>query len=162
MIFKNVVTQYAFISNPDDNGNYRVAFKGQDEDTNKAIEKALEDFAKEKNCVDPDWWGSFNAESGFYGAKCSSSFTTKKGENVEMERPVYNRHAQRLDEVPAIANGAIMNIEVEPYYCEYKKKKGIMFGLRSVQLLEYQEYVKNPYSDVDSNMEDEDASTPSR
>lgn len=151
MIFKNVVTQYAFIGKPDENGLFRIAFKGQDEATNKAIEKALDDLAKEKNCQDPDWWGSFNEESGFYGAKCNSTFTNKKGEVVEVTLPVYNRQAQRLEQVPMIANGAIMNIEVEPYFCEYKKKKGIMFGLRSVQLLKYEEYQSNPYTDVDTD-----------
>lgn len=148
MVIKNVLTQYAFISKTDDNGNYRIQFKIQDESGKEKLEAAMDALAKEKNCKDPDWWGSYNSETDFYGAKCSSEFKNKKGESVENKLRVYNKHAQLLEEVPSVANGAIMNIEVEPYYCEYRKKKGIMLGLRSVQLLEYEIYSGgNPYKD---------------
>lgn len=158
MVIKNVLTQYAFISKPDDNGNFRINFKPQEEETKKVIEDALKSLADSKNCKDPDWWGSYNPETGYYGAKCSHTFKNRQGEEISNKLRVYNRNAQLLEEVPSVKNGAIMNIEVEPYYCEYKKKNGVMFGLRSVQLLDYEEYIgSNPYVDEDSEYEDEEA-----
>ena len=154
MLIKNVVANWLFIKNPDDNGNYRIEFEVDDKQE-KEIMDVLKECAENAKVKfsECDWKGSFKEhENGVhsFGAKCSSEFVNKKGETIKRELDVYNINAQKLthDEIPIVANGATINLVVEPYYCEYKRKKGVMLGLRSVQLLQYKEYTQeNPYVD---------------
>lgn len=147
MVLKNVVLWYAFISIPDENNNYRVQFFPNEEERKK-LEDKMQEVAKANNLKDPDWWGSYKeTEDGIaYGAKASAKFTSKNNKEIEFTLPVYDKKALRMETVPSICNGAIANIEVEPYFVKYKNKKGLMLGLRSVQLLKYEEYTGgNPY-----------------
>ena len=154
MILKNVKTDWLFINRPDDNGNYRVTFtvtKEQDAELVSAMEKlAQENGVKLKEC---DWQGSRKEEDGViqYSAKASRVILLKKtGETKEVDLPVYNVKAQQFkpEEVPNVRNGAVTNISVEPYFAKYKQKKGVMLGLRSIQLISYEIYEgENPFTD---------------
>lgn len=154
MILKNVKTDWLFINRPDDNGNYRVTFtvtKEQDAELVAAMETlAQENGVKLKDC---DWQGSRKEENGViqYSAKTSRVITLKKtGETKEVDLPVYNVKAQLLkpEEVPSVKNGAITNVSIEGYFAKYKQKKGVMLGLRSIQLISYEIYEgDNPFTD---------------
>ena len=159
MIIRNVVANWLFINKPDENGKYRLQFivdeKQKSELETKMIEVAHNNGVKDVSKL--NWWGSYKEDdegNDTFGCKANSNFVSKKGENIEFILPVYDKRAQKMDEVPSIANGATINVEVNPYYVEYKGKKGVMLGLRSVQLLKYEEYSReNPYS---NECEDED------
>ncbi|EGV1471110.1 hypothetical protein JF110_001849 [Campylobacter jejuni] len=156
MLLKNVKASWLFIKNPDDNGNYRVTFEVSKEQDAEILD-ILDDTVKQRgvgSIKDCDWQGSrsVNDETKAitYTAKCSETFKSKKGEEISRDLPVYDIKAIKLDKekIPNVANGAIINIVVEPYYAEYKKKKGAMIGLRSIQLLQYTEYKgENPFED---------------
>lgn len=156
MVLKNVRASWIFIKTPDESGKYRVTFTVDDE-TYKELMLAIEECAKanKEELKNLEWKGSYKQlEDGShqFGAKASSKFENKKGEKVVFDLPVYNVKAQRLkkEEVPYVQNDAILNLAVDPYFIEYKKKKGVMLGLRSVQLIEYKEYEgadSNPFKD---------------
>lgn len=147
MIVKQVRADFCFLGRPDDNNNYRLKFYPKNI---QALHDEMEQIAKQNGTTrkECDWWGSFKEEDNSFAAKASAEFTNRKGETIQNKIPVYDIHARKLEEVPSIANGAILNIEIEPYFCKYKNKKGVMLGLRSVQLIEYKVYAGgNPYSD---------------
>lgn len=156
MLLKNVKASWLFIKNSDDNGNYRVTFE-VNEKQDAEILKILDDVVKQKgvgSIQECDWQGSRLVDNSTkvvtYTAKCSETFKSKKGEEISRSLPVYDIKAIKLDKdkIPYVANGAIINITVEPYFAEYKKKKGAMLGLRSIQLLQYTEYEgNNPFED---------------
>lgn len=157
MILKNVKASWLYINRVDDNGNYRVSFevsKEQDAEIKALLEKvAVDNGVKLSDC---DWCGSRKEEAGVitYGAKASQVITTKKGETKEIELPVYNIKAQRYtkEEVPSVKNGATINISVEPYFAKHKQKKGVMLGLKSLQLVSFELYEgENPFKDETSD-----------
>ncbi|HEC1823323.1 TPA: hypothetical protein R1765_001947 [Campylobacter coli] len=165
MLIKKVKASWLYIGRTDDNDNYRVTFE-VDKDLDKTIMDALGETLREsgsKSSINKcDWRGSRSEKEGVitYSAKCSRVFKNKKGEEVIRSLPVYDIKANLLDEntVPqSIANGAIINLVVEPYYTKYKNKEGVMLGLRSVQLIDYEEFTgDNPYE----NESDEDDNAP--
>lgn len=164
MILKNVKANWLFINRVDDNGNYRVSFEVTKEQ-DAELKALLEEVAKANNTSlkDCDWFGSRKEENGIitYGAKASQEITLKDGTKKIVELPVYNVRAQRLtaEEVPSVKNGAIVNVSVEPYFAKHKARKGVMFGLRSIQLLKYELYEgDNPFKDEsgDSPYDSED------
>lgn len=153
MILKNVKANWLFINRVDDNGNYRVSFEVT-KDQDAELKAALEEVAKANNTSlkDCDWSGSRKEENGVitYSAKASQEITLKDGTKKTVELPVFNIKAQRLtaEEVPGVKNGATVNISVEPYFAKHKAKKGVMLGLRSIQLLKYELYEgENPFKD---------------
>lgn len=152
MILKNVKANWLFINRVDDNGNYRVSFevtKEQDGEIKKLLEEVAQ--ANGASLKDCDWAGSRKEENGVisYAAKASREITLKDGQKKIVDLQVYNIKAQRIEteQVPNVANGAIVNVAVEPYFAKHKAKKGVMLGLRSVQLLKYELYESNPYKD---------------
>lgn len=163
MIVSKVIGKWMFINRPDEEGRYRVTFE-VNEEQDKIIQKALNEVLKTKGIApgpdSVDWYATRKeSDEGVisYGAKCSKSITRKDGTLVERILPVYNYTAVRYTEdgVPTPANGALINIEIEPYFVEYKKKKGVMLNLRSVQLLKYEDYTSpNPYSDESDEYSD--------
>lgn len=153
MILKNVRANWLFINRVDDNGNYRVSFEVTKEQ-DAELRALLEEVAKANNTSlkDCDWSGSRKEENGVitYSAKASQEITLKNGTRKTVELPVFNIKAQRLtdEEVPGVKNGAIVNVSVEPYFAKHKAKKGVMLGLRSIQLLKYELYEgENPFQD---------------
>lgn len=153
MILKNVRANWLFINRVDDNGNYRVSFEVTKEQ-DAELRASLEEVAKANNTSlkDCDWSGSRKEENGVitYSAKASREITLKNGTRKTVELPVFNIKAQRLtdEEVPGVKNGAIVNVSVEPYFARHKAKKGVMLGLRSIQLLKYELYEgENPFQD---------------
>lgn len=157
MKINNVKASWLFLDQPDDNSNYRVSFLANKE-LEKQIDAELSRVAKENGFeLDKlDWKGSKkkDEESGLaiYTAKASSQITRKNGETVERKLSVYDIHAERMANLQKIANGATINLVVEPYFVKYKQKKGVMLGLRSVQLLGWQIYEgENPYEDMSPN-----------
>lgn len=158
MVLKNVKCDWIYIQSPDENGNYRIAFE-VDEAQKAEIDRELEAVAKENGTTldKCDWKGSYKlTEQGkhTYGAKSKALITTKTGEQKQIQVPVFNIHAQRIasEDVPSIANGAIMNLCLKPYFAKYKSKKGVQLGLQSVQLIKYEIYGGlNPFSDESSD-----------
>lgn len=154
MLVRKVRASWLFINKVDDNGNFRVTFE-VDKKLDKELWAELDAVADQHNLSlqsDCEWTGSRKEENGkiTYTAKCAREFTNKKGETIVRELPIYNEKAQLLkpEELFDVANGALINLVVEPYYAKHKNKKGVMFGLRSVQLIEYKEYMgENPYED---------------
>lgn len=153
MILKNVRANWLFINRVDDNGNYRVSFEVTKEQ-DAELRALLEEVAKANNTSlkDCNWSGSRKEENGVitYSAKASQEITLKNGTRKTVELPVFNIKAQRLtdEEVPGVKNGAIVNVSVEPYFAKHKAKKGVMLGLRSIQLLKYELYEgENPFQD---------------
>ena len=149
MILKNVKTSWAYISEPDENGNFRVTFE-VNEEQDKVLKKVLTDCLKEKG-KDPnkaDWLGSrkdaSENEEGVttYSCKCAKVFTTKSGQEKTRELPVYDKHARRLnpEDIPNIRNGAICNVDVDVYFASYMKKYGAMLSFRGLQLISYEEF----------------------
>lgn len=160
MVVKKAKAYWSFIKTPDEAGKFRVTFTVDDK-TYKDLMTEIENCAEESRAElkDLEWIGSYKkTEDGEhqFSAKANSEFTSKKGETIQFELPVYNIKAQRLksEEIPMIKNGAIVNLVVEPYYIEYKKKKGVMLGLRSVQLIEYEEYTGEGYNPYEDESED--------
>lgn len=154
MIIKNVKAYWLFINRPDENGKYRLTFDVTKEQFDVLYESTLK--VAEANGVkieDLAWYMGYkqNEITGQRSVSCKAShtFTSKQGEEITFTLPVYNKKAVKFDPeaVPLVANGAIINVEVDPYFVKYKGKKGIMLGLRSVQLLDYEEYNANPYQD---------------
>lgn len=153
MILKNVKANWLFINRVDDNGNYRVSFevtKEQDAELKALLEVVAE--ANHTTLKDCDWSGSRKEENGVitYSAKSSREITLKNGSKKTVELPVFNIKAQRLtdEEVPGVKNGATVNVSVEPYFVSHRAKKGVMLGLRGIQLLEYELYEgENPFKD---------------
>lgn len=156
MLVKNVKSSWAFLGKEDNNGNYRITFAVSDEQ-DKEIQRALAMKLAENSKAKPEsveWFGSrkIDEQSGevTYTAKASKTYKNKKGETVERSLAVYNKRAQLYADgtIPNIANGAIVNLVIEPYYASHLKRQGVMLGLRSVQLLEFQEYCgDNPFKD---------------
>lgn len=153
MILKNVTANWLFINRVDDNGNYRVSFEVTKEQ-DAELKAALEEVAKANNTSlkDCDWSGSRKEENGVitYSAKASQEITLKDGTKKTVDLPVYNIRAQRFadGEIPSVKNGATVNVSVEPYFAKHKAKKGVMLGLRSIQLLKYELYEgDNPFKD---------------
>lgn len=166
MILKKAETSWAFISRADDNGNYRVSFT-LDKDTEAALEQELEKIAKEngKTKAQCDWFGSkkVDEETGkvWFSAKCKKEFTSKKGETIQRELKVYDARAKEMSPVPNIANGAICNISVSPYFVTYLKKCGVMLNFNSIQLLSYEEYEgANPFEDESAEFSVEMSDSP--
>lgn len=153
MVLRKAETSWAFISRPDDNGNYRIAFTLSEEEQDKLekdLERVLQENGKKKS--DCDWFGSrkVDEETGkvWFSAKCKKEYTSKKGDVIVRELKVYDARAKEMEPVPNIANGAICNISVSPYFVTYLKKSGVMLNLNSVQLLTYEEYEgANPFED---------------
>lgn len=144
MVIKNVKLDWAFISRPDENGNFRVTFTVTPEQA-KLIDEELAKACKENNkdLETAEWKGSKKVtEEGeiTYSAKCAQTFKNKQGETIERSLPVYDKQAKRFEEVPNIANGALANVDVSVYYAKYKQKFGAMLGLRGIQLIQYEEY----------------------
>lgn len=161
MLIKNVKAEWLFLNRTDDNGKYRVTFYPNAEQ-NAEIKKALAQCAKENgvNIKDCQWKGGYKeTENGVtYTAKKAALITNKKGEEVETTPNVYNIHAQKLkpEEVPSVANGATINIDLNTYFVKSKMGKGAMLGLNGVQLLAYEVYQgggENPFSDESGESE---------
>ena len=165
MVLKNVKTSWAFLHAPDDNGNYRVTFEVTKEQKDELL-KAMQAVAKNAGVSELDkcdWQGSFRIDkvSGkeTFSAKCSKTFRNKKGEEVNRVFKVYDLRAKEMELVPQIANGAIMNISIEPYFVTYKQKKGVMLSLQSVQLVDYDVYSGgNPFIDEAGGQQNEEDS----
>lgn len=151
MLLKNVTIDWAFISQPDENGKYRITIRS-DERVYKEIMSIVEAYAKEEK-IDLSkckYIASYkeDPQGNTFGAKANSTYTNKKGETKEFKLPVYDIKGRLIDDVPFVANGALVNCVIEPYKYTYQKTQGIMLGLRSVQLLNYTEYENaNPYQD---------------
>lgn len=153
MVVKKAKTSWAFISRPDDNGNYRIAFTLDKEQT-QALEAELEKVAQEngKSKDKCDWFGSKKVDEAtgdiWFSAKCKKEFTSKSGELIQRELKVYDSRAKEMSPIPNVANGAVCNISISPYFVTYLKKCGVMLNLNSVQLLSYEEYAGgNPFED---------------
>lgn len=144
MVIKNVELNWAWISKPDENGNFRVTFTVTPEQE-KLIDEELAKVCKENNkdFASVDWKGSknINGEGQItYSAKCAKTFKNKQGETIERTLPVYDKQAKKFEEAPNVANGALANVDVSIYYAKYKQKCGAMLGLRGIQLIKYEEY----------------------
>ena len=155
MLVKNVKADWLFLNRTDDNGKFRVTFYPTAEQ-DAEIRKALAQCAKENgvNIKDCQWKGGYKeTENGVsYTAKASEVFTNKKGVEVIRALPVFNIHAQRFPdgEVPSVANGAMVNLDLGTYFVKSKMGKGAMLGLQAVQLLSYEVYQggsSNPFAD---------------
>ncbi len=156
MLIKNVKATWLFLNRVDDNGKYRVTFYPNKEQ-DKQIKKLLADCAKENgsDIKDCQWKGGYKLDDAgevTYTAKATAYFTNKQGIEVERKVNVFNIHAQKFaeGEVPNVANGAIVNLEVNPYFVKSKMGKGAMLGLNAVQLIEYEIYQGgggNPFAD---------------
>lgn len=157
MVISKVIGKWMIIKIPDDDGRFRVTFEVNKEQ-DKVIQKALNEVLKEKGVAlgTEDWYATRKvSDDGVvsYCAKCSKDIKRKDGTLIGRALPVYNNSAIRYreEEVPTPANGALINIEVRPYFVEFKKKRGVMLNLRSVQLLRFEEYASpNPYHDESS------------
>lgn len=154
MRITNVKAQWLFIDAPDDNNNYRVTIVATPE-LSKQIDEELDKLAQTKGLQlsQCDWKGSkkIAEDTGeiTYTAKCGTTIKKKDGSIVERKLAVFDERAQRLNPVPKVTNGAIINLVIEPYFAEYKKKKGVMLGLRNLQLVKWEEYEgDNPYEDL--------------
>lgn len=156
MLVKNVKANWLFIDRVDDNGKYRVTFYPSEEQ-DKQIRKMLAECAKQngvdiKDCA---WKGGYKLDDEgkvTYTAKAAAVYTNKKGIEVERKLSVFNIHAQKFtdDEVPSVANGAIVNLDLNPYFVKSKMGKGAMLGLNAVQLIDYEIYQgggANPFAD---------------
>lgn len=144
MVIKNVKLRWAFISRPDEQGNFRATFEVTPEQEAE-IDAELDALCKENNkqLDKVDWRGSKKvSDNGIitYSAKCAKVFKNKQGEEIQRDLPVYDKKAVRLEEVPNIANGAIANLDVNFYYAKYKQKCGVMISLKAVQLIKFEEY----------------------
>lgn len=162
MILKNVVVNWAFIAEPDDEGLYRIQFeiikKTPDyELLMSEMQKCMQNAGKQKS--DITWWGGYkphetDPDIALFNAKTRDEFKDKRsGETKKRTLPVFDIFAKRFADgtVPKIANGAICNVEVSPYFASFHNKNGIMLGLRSVQLMQFEVYSQNPYSDESKN-----------
>lgn len=155
MILRNVELSWAKLT-PDHldlNGNYSVTFTisaEQEKEMQKAFQAVCEKVGK---TMDKMQWFGTRKELEFgrveYTAKTKTSFVDKKT-NATKEKVVrvYDKHARLFESIPNIANGAIGNIEFNPFYSQFQKKQGISLGLNSLQLLKYEEFGgENPYKD---------------
>lgn len=162
MILKNVIVNWAFIAEPDDEGLYRVQFeiskKSADYEMLIAeMQKCMGAAGKKKE--DITWWAGFkehetNPDVALFNAKTRDEYKDKRsGETKKKTLPVFDIYAKRYaeGEVPRIANGAVCNVEVSPYFASFHNKHGIMLGLRSVQLMQFEIYSQNPYQDETKN-----------
>lgn len=162
MVLKNVVVNWAFIAEPDEEGLYRVQFeinkKSADYEALIAeMQKCMQSASKKKE--DITWWAGFkdhetNPDVVLFNAKTRDEYKDKRsGETKKRTLPVFDIYARKYadGEVPRIANGAICNIDVSPYFASFHNKFGIMLGLRSVQLMQFEVYSQNPYQDETKN-----------
>jgi hypothetical protein len=70
----------------------------------------------------------------------TAEYTKADGEKVKNTLKVYDVYARELDNIPNLANGAIMNVSLNAFITEYQGKKGVSLGLQKVQLIDYKEY----------------------
>lgn len=151
MVVKNVECQWIFLKTPDENGKFRVEFKVTKEQRDEIFAE-MERVAQGvgKKLEDCDWKGSFKDTEGVLTFKAATlqKVTKKNGQEFEKSVPVYDVYAQKMEEIPNIGNGSIMNIAFTPYWSAHKNKKGVMLGLDSVQLIKLEEWKAiNPFTD---------------
>lgn len=162
MILRNVVVNWAFIAEPDDDGLFRLQFeinkKSEDYELLIAeMHKCMQAAAKKRE--DIAWWSGFkehetNSDIVLFNAKMRDEYKDKRTNEVRKRKlPVFDVFANQYkeNEIPRIANGAICNVEISPYFASFHNKYGIMLGLRSVQLMQFEVYSQNPYSDESKN-----------
>lgn len=162
MVLKNVVVNWAFIAEPDDEGLYRIQFEISKRSEDYALliaemQKCMTSAGKSKG--DITWWAGFkdhesNPDIALFNAKTRDEYKDKRtGETRKRALPVFDVFAKQYaqGEAPRVANGAICNVEVSPYFANFHNKFGIMLGLRSVQLMQFEIYSQNPYSDESKN-----------
>lgn len=162
MILRDVVVNWAFIAEPDDEGLYRLQFEliKESEDYKLLIaemQKCMQSAGKKRE--DITWWAGFkphetNPDIVLFNAKTRDEYKDKRsGEVRKRKLPVFDVFANQYKdgEVPRVSNGAICNVEVSPYFASFHNKNGIMLGLRSVQLKQFEVYSQNPYSDESKN-----------
>lgn len=162
MVLKNVVVNWAFIAEPDEEGLYRIQFEISKKSEDYALliaemQKCMATAGKSKS--DITWWAGFrdhesNPDIALFNAKTRDEYKDKRtGETRKRALPVFDVFAKQYgqDQVPKVANGAICNVEVSPYFASFHNKFGIMLGLRSVQLMQFEIYSQNPYSDESKN-----------
>lgn len=151
MVVKNVECQWIFLKSPDENNKFRVEFKVTKEQKDEIfaeMERVAQSVGKKLD--DCDWKGSFKDTEGVLTFKAATlqKGTKKNGQEFEKTIPVYDLYAQKMEEIPDIGNGSIMNVAFTPYWSTHKNKKGVMLGLDSVQLIKLEEWkVSNPFSD---------------
>ena len=162
MVLKNVVVNWAFIAEPDDEGLYRIQFEISKKSEDYALliaemQKCMTSAGKSKGEI--TWWAGFkdhesNPDIALFNAKTRDEYKDKRtGETKKRTLPVFDVFAKQYPqgEVPRIANGAICNVELSPYFASFHNKFGIMLGLKSVQLMQFEIYSQNPYSDESKN-----------
>lgn len=162
MILKNVIVNWAFISEPDDEGFYRVQFEISKKSADYELlivemQKCMIAVGKKKEEI--TWWSGFKEHETdpdivLFNAKTRDEYKDKRTNEIKKKTlPVFDIYAKRYadDAVPRIANGAVCNVEVSPYFASFHNKHGIMLGLRSVQLMQFEIYSQNPYQDETNN-----------
>lgn len=169
MVLKNVVVNWAFIAEPDEEGLYRIQFEISKKSEDYALliaemQKCMTNAGKSKG--DITWFAGFkdhesNPDIALFNAKTRDEYKDKRtGETRKRALPVFDVFAKQYGQgqVPRVANGAICNVEVSPYFASFHNKFGIMLGLRSVQLMQFEIYSQNPYSDESKNRSSQDES----
>lgn len=142
MLLKNVKTEWAYISTPNQNGKYTVTLRPT-EDQIDAIDSLLQEtwqdeFGTKKQ---PAWFGSKKEDDN--GVRFVANKTAKyikDGEEVKNDLKVYDIYANELKDVPNVANGSVMNLSLNAYITEYQGKRGVSLGLQKVQLVSYTVY----------------------
>lgn len=157
MTLQEVVVNWAFIAEPDQEGLYRIQFEINKNSADYAELKSEMEaciFKNGKKKEDITWWSGYKEHESLkdvvcFNAKTNSIFRDKRtGETKKRTLMVYDVNADPypVPDIPKIQNGAICNVDVNPYFVSFHNKFGVMLGLKTIQLLKFQLYSQAPYN----------------
>ena len=151
---ENIKTQWAKIAEPDDRQSppkYSIDLLPNKEQQQQ-LEEHLISVWEYKS--DPGWFGGKKTLDDGQIKFTAKKTAVQERQGLEVPTPlkVYNRSAvlYPANEIPRIANGAIVNVSVRAFASEFQGKKGVSLTLNSIQLVEFEPWDEDGFEPLDS------------